>query len=99
MNKIVLLIGFTLLSLVYAVFDYLECVRYCETYIYPMDSYLKNYKNITKLKDIPKIVITINTRADRINNIEPTLKSLLDQNYKSRSNRCKCTRRRCKKNK
>ena len=79
MSKIVLLIGFTLLSLVYAVLDYLQCVRYCETYIYPMDSYLKNYKNITKLKDTPKIVITINTTADRIGKIEPTLKSLLDQ--------------------
>lgn len=68
-------------SLVYMLLNYFGLLRYLALYIYPVESYSKNYKNLDKIGS-NKTVISLTVSKDQLNNLTHCLKSLLDQTVK-----------------
>lgn len=81
-KKFLFLVIITLISLLYTVLDYLEITRYFKVKYYSNDRYLKNYRTINRVDEKDKIVILLDTNVNRINNIKPSLNSILDQTTK-----------------
>lgn len=75
MNIIIVLIF--LLILFYFIYIY-NLHRYALLHFTDSDFYINNYSNINK-KSVKKVILSLTTTPNRINKIEPMLKSLLDQ--------------------
>ena len=59
----------------------MELIRYTGIYLFPVENYTKNYKNLDKISDNRTIISLIST-PDQMKNLTPTIKSLLDQTVK-----------------
>lgn len=70
-----------LFSLVYILSSYYGLNRYLALHIYPLESYTKNYTKLDKASP-DRVVVSISTCSNRINKLEPVIKSLLDQTVK-----------------
>jgi hypothetical protein len=69
------------LSLIYVILNYFGLIRYISLYLFPVEGYSKNYKNLDKISDY-RTVISLTTTPEQMKNLTPTIKSLLDQTVK-----------------
>ena len=65
-------------SLIYVLLNYFGFVRYTGLYIFPVEGYAKNYKNLDKIGK-HRTVISITTTPEQMKKLTPVIKSLLDQ--------------------
>lgn len=68
-----------ILSLVYILFNYFGLLRYAGLYMYPIEGYIKNYKNLDKMDSKNRVVISITATPKQMAKLTPVIKSLLDQ--------------------
>ena len=69
-------------SLIYILLNYFGLIRYIGMYLYPIDGYINNYKNLDQINKENKVVISIIPTGNNIDNIKHVIKSLLDQTVK-----------------
>jgi hypothetical protein len=81
-NKIYIIsIILTIISLLYSLLNYLGIIRYISLYTYPVEAYIKNYKNLDKIGK-HRTIISLTTTPEQMKKLTPTIKSLLDQTVK-----------------
>lgn len=67
-----------IISLIYVILKYYGLTRYVSLYVYPIESYSKNYKNLDKIGK-NRTVISLTATPVQMKNLSPVIKSLLDQ--------------------
>lgn len=77
-TMIILSIISIILSLAYILLNYFGMIRYASLYIYSIESYSNNYKNLDQINRDNKTIISLIT-SNKINSLRHTVKSLLDQ--------------------
>lgn len=70
-----------ILSLFYILLNYFGLLRYMGLYIFPIEGYIKNYKNLDQI-DKNRVVISLTASPNQLKKITPVIKSLLDQTVK-----------------
>ena len=69
------------ISLIYLLLSYFGIIRYGSIYLYSIESYSRNYKNLDRVDNNHRVIISL--KADKnINKLDKTIKSLLDQTVK-----------------
>lgn len=68
-------------SIAYILLNYYGYIRYASLYVYPVESYSKNYKNLDQVNKQNKTVISLIT-DNKLDSLKHTVKSLLDQTVK-----------------
>ena len=66
-------------SLIYILLNYFGLVRYIGMYIYPIEGFINKYKNIDQINIKNKVIISLIATTPQLENINPVIKSLLDQ--------------------
>lgn len=79
-NIIILSLLSAFFSLLYILSNQFGLFRYISMFIFPIEKYVNNYKNLDKITN--KIIISIITTDKQLDNIKYTIKSLLDQTVK-----------------
>ena len=67
------------LSLVYILLSYFGFLRYSGMYIFSTQGYVDNYKNLDKIDEKNKVVISMTSTPEQMKNLSPVINSLLDQ--------------------
>lgn len=70
-----------IISLIYVILKYYGLIRYVSIYLYPIESYSKNYKNLDKIGK-NRIIISLTATPEEMKNLTPVINSLLDQTVK-----------------
>ena len=69
-------------SLLYIILNYFGIIRYMCMYMYPIEGYINNYKNLDQINKENRVIISIIATKKQLQNITPVIKSLLDQTVK-----------------
>lgn len=70
-----------ILSLIYVLLNYFGLLRYGQLYIFPIETYSKDYKNLDKIGK-NRTIISLTATPESIKKITSTVKSLFDQTVK-----------------
>ena len=79
-KKTIIIISFisAILSLIYVLLNYYGFIRYMGLYMFPVEGYSKNYKNLDKIgKD--RTIISLTATPEQMKKLSTVIKSLLDQ--------------------
>ena len=71
----------SILSIIFILLSYYGIVRYATLYMKPVESYINKYSELPHANN-KRVVISFTTTPEKINKIEPMIKSLLDQTVK-----------------
>lgn len=66
------------LSLIYVLLNYFGLTRYAGLYMFSIEGYVNNYKNLDKIGE-NRTIISLTTTPEQMKQLTPTIKSLLDQ--------------------
>jgi len=82
-KKIIIIISLisAVLSLVYVLLNYFGITRYMGLYMFPVESYIKNYKKLDKIGK-NRTIISVTATPNQMKKLTTTIKSLLDQTVK-----------------
>jgi hypothetical protein len=83
-KKTIIILSFVsaIFSLIYILLNYFGYIRYLTLYMSSTEGYIKNYKNLDKINEDRRVVITIKTTPKQLQKISPVIRSLLDQTVK-----------------
>lgn len=67
------------ISMIYLLLQYFGFLRYTGLYLFSPEKYINNYKNLDKIDENNRIVISLTTTPQKMKKIKPVICSLLDQ--------------------
>ena len=67
------------ISMIYLLLQYFGLLRYVGLYLFSSENYIKNYKNLDKIDQSNRTVISLTTTPEKMKKITPVISSLLDQ--------------------
>lgn len=77
----IVMLVLSVLSIIMILISYFGFIRYLTLYLKSIDGYIENYSKLPRAND-KKVVISFTTTPDRVDKLEPMIKSLLDQSVK-----------------